>query len=200
MRLNNLYFTLFIIFLTKITGYYISSYPFILGTYNLKSTNDPLLINKFCYLVINSDDTVKFRTITQNGMIANKISKSGTLKFIKNNKKKFFDKNNYDNDITMSLKYNNINKYSYSFLGIEIPEFRYEQIIDYKEEKKIKILQKNNLLYVSDNDNTYYYLFDNGNTNTKPTLPYKEITLTNLIITQIFGFLLNFLLLHLINN
>jgi hypothetical protein len=187
------------IYLIQINGYYVLSYPFILGSYNLKSTNDPTLINKFSYLIINYNDSIKFKTLTQNGVVATKISRSGILKFIKkNNKNNFFSHNNiYDNDITMSLKYNNVNKYSYSILGIEIPEFRYEQITNYKPEKKIKILQKGNLLYVLDNETNYYYLFDTIS-NGKPILPYKEITLKILIITELFGFFLNFLLVHII--
>lgn len=188
---------LIVILLNQTNGYYISSYPFILGTYNLKSTNDPNLLNKFSYLIINNDDTIKLKTITQNGIGANKISRSGILKFVKKNKNSFFDKNNYDNDITMSLKYNNVNKYSYSLLGVEIPEFKYEQITHYKPEIKIKILHKANLLYVLDNDTNYYYLFDSNNGG-KPTLPYKEITLLSLLITELFGFILNLFLVHLV--
>jgi len=180
-------------------SYYINSYPFVLGNYVLKSSNDPELLNKYTYLIINPDDTIKLKTISQNGMVASKISRTGTLKFVKN-ANIFFDKNNYDNNIIMVLKYNNVNKYSYSIFGIEIPEFRYEQITDYNKNKKIKILQKSNLLYVLDNETNYYYLFDSANSIQKTILPYKEITLVTLVITQVFGFFLNLLLVHLINQ
>jgi len=166
-----------------------------LGNYELKSSDDPNFKNKYTYLIINNDDTIKLKTISQNGIVASKISRTGTLKFIKNNNKIF--NNNNNNEISMKIIYNNLNKYSYSIFGIEIPEFRYEQISNYKSLKNIRIIHKFNSLYVLDKDSNYYYLFDSS---LNQKLPYKDITIATLIITEVIGFLLNFIMLKIITK
>jgi hypothetical protein len=166
-----------------------------IGKLELRSTNDPSLRSKYTYLIINDDDTIKLKTIFRKGIFAFKVSRTGKIKIIKNN---FNFLNNIDNNVNLFLNYTNVNKYSYSIFGIEIPEFRYEQITDYKVDKCINVKQKDNCLFVTDSRLKYYYIFDINNS--KSNLPYIDITLFTLISTQVTTFLINSLLLMLFNN
>jgi len=190
-------FVILLIFLNlyNITSYIINNYPFIIGKLELRSTNDPSLLNKYTYLIINDDDTIKLKTIFKKSIFALKISRTGKIKIIKNSFNFF---KNFDNDINLFLNYTNVNKYSYSIFGIEIPEFRYEQITDYKLYKCITVKQKDNCLFVTDSKLKYYYIFDINNV--KKNLPYIDITLFTLISTQITSFLINTFFLMLYNN
>jgi len=179
------------------TGYHINLYPFILGNYILKSSNDPKIMNKYTYLIINMKDEIKLKTIDPNGIFTNKISRSCIFKNIKNHRN-IFNNKKYDNVLTMTLQYNIVNKYSYSFCGIEIPEFRYEQITNYKPNRKIRVLHKANLLYILDLETDYYYLFDSNNV--KSSLPYKEISLFSLMLSQILSQIISDIINSLINN
>ena len=175
--------------LTMINGF-LDNYYFLQGKWVLRSTNDKSLQNKYTYLILNPNNELKLKTIS-NGFIKTKISRTGTIIFTKNNNS--FLKNNYfnslknlqvDNDIDCDVIINNINVYSYSIIGLEIPQIRYKQITDYNLKKKINIKQKKTSIYITDNDNDMYYLFD-LNTQVYKT-PYVEISLTTIIINELF--------------
>ena len=179
--------------------------PYFLGTYLLRKTNDKTFQSSYTYLILNENNNIKIKTINNNFLVATKISRTGSIEFIKNYKTILnplyyltFNKklNNiiFDNDIEVIVKLNNINKYSYSFLGIEFPEIKYKQISNYNISKKIRIKQKDYSLYIIDDKNSFYYLFDiyqNLNIN---KLPYIEIPFNTLMITQIIGFMVNIIL------
>ena len=189
---------LFIICIFSINLYFSYSliyrdYPFILGSYILRSTNDPNLLNKYTYLVINNDYTIKLKTIKKKNFIAYKISRNGLIE-IKNN---FFENFLIKNKYNLVLNYSYVNKYSYSIFGIEIPEFRFDQNINYKNVKKIMVQQKSNSIYVLDKTLNYYYLFDSYNIN--PLLPFKEMTFGTLVIAQVVSFFINIFLANLLN-
>jgi hypothetical protein len=181
--------------LNKSNNKIININPFVLGKFELRSTNDPSLKDKYTYLILNNDDTIKLKTITKNGIVGTKISRTGKI-IIKNNYN-FFNYNKFDNNINIKLNYNNVNKYSYSIFDIEIPEFRYEQISNYNIEKELSIIEKNKSIFVIDNKLNYYYLFDTDNSKTK--LPYIDITLVTLLSTQTLTFVINIILMHFFN-
>jgi hypothetical protein len=174
-----------------------------MGTYLLRKTNDESLKSSYTYLILNDNNNIKLKSIIQKGPFATKISRTGSLEFI-NNKKSIFNPMYHitfnkklndmivDNDINLLVTFNNVNKYSYSALGIEFPELKYKQISNYNINKKIRVRQKNYTLYVT--DDKYYYLFDLNSELIKGRLPYVEIPFNTLLFTQIFGFIINILL------
>ena len=166
----------------------------IIGTYNLRYTNDKKIRTKFAYLVITPDNNIKLKTIIeQNNLLATKISKTGRIEYLLNfpNIVSFiFGIRKYE----IIVRFNNVNKYSYSFLGIEYPEFRYKQISNYNNELRLIVFHTNNSIYV-DESNGNFYLFDLCSNLGINRLPYVETPFNTLIITQIISFLINLILL-----
>jgi hypothetical protein len=164
--------------------------PYYLGAYILRKTNDKKIISKYTYLIINDDDNIKLKTINLNGIVATKVSRTGTI-----NVKKEFNFNlfksklveNYD----VTVKINNVNKYSYSFCGIEFPEFRYKQIANYNIQKNMKVKQINFTLFITDCDTDYYYIFDIYPFLNVNKQPYVETPMNTFLITQFLGFIIN---------
>ena len=164
----------------------IISSPYLLGAYQLRRTNDKMLNTKYAYLILNDDNNIKLKTIIQNGILATKVSKTGRIEYDTNFKNTFstiFGIRDYD----IIVRFNNVNKYSYSILGIEFPEFRYKQIANYNIEKKVNVRYKDNTLYIKDDDMDKYYLFDLHSSISTTRLPYIEISFNTLIITQIIN-------------
>lgn len=163
---------------------------FLQGTWTLRKSNDPKLKDKFTYFLLNTDNEIKIKTIS-NGLVKVKISRTGNVKLIKINN--IFLKNQFDNslknlkednNLNCELTINSVNSYSYSILGIEIPQIRYKQNTYNDLIRKINIKHKDKTIYITDIDNDKYYLFD-LDTHMKKT-PYIEISITTLIITELF--------------
>ena len=171
-----------------LTGFLIRSYPFLLGTWLLRSTNDQALSNGLTYLIINNDQTIKLRTLNQEGLFGIKKSRSGIIYNITN-----IDDSNY----ILKIKYSHLNKYSNSFLGIEIPEFKSEnKLYNFERNLKISILDKS--LLINDKNSPLYYLFDlNVGNIIKPNI---ETGLNTFIFTQFISFFLNLLLAKILHN
>jgi hypothetical protein len=169
-----------------------STSPYLLGTYLLRKTNDNGVKTNYAYLILNENDNIKFKTIIQNGVFATKISKTGHIEYkinIKNVCCAILGIRCYD----IIVRFNNVNKYTYSFFGIEFPEIRYKQISNYNTEKIIVAKNEGNCIYIKDK-NGLYYLFDlyaNISTN---RLPYVETPFNTLIVTQIISFIINLFL------
>lgn len=170
---------------------FLNKYYFLQGKWVLRTTNDLTLQNKYTYLILKPNNELKIKTIS-NGILKTKKSRTGTIILTKNNNS--FLKNNYfnslknlqeDNDIDCDILINNVNSYSYSIIGLEIPQIRYKQLTDYNVRKKINIKHKDTTLYITDVDNDIYYLFD-LNTQIYKT-PYIEISITTLIINELFA-------------
>lgn len=172
---------------------FVQTSPYLLGTYLLRKTNDGAINTKYAYLILNDDNNIKLKTIVQKGVFATKISKTGRIKYkasVKNVLYKLFGIGSYD----ITVRFNNVNKYSYSFFGIEFPEIRYKQISNYNIEKNMNVRYKDNTLYVSDNDLDNYYLFDLYGNLMMNRLPFVELSINTLVMTQIIGFIINLLL------
>lgn len=195
-------FILFIILIDK-TCSLLNEAPYFQGSYLLRKTNDNSIRHTYSYLILNDNNNIKFKTIIQKGIFATKISRTGTIHFNKNYKSIFnplyfitINKklNNiiFDNDVNITIQFNNVNKYSYSLFGIQFPEIRYKQISDYNLIKNIRVQQKEYTLFITDPSNNNYYIFDLNSNSEK--LPFTEIPINTLLFTQVFGFILNFLL------
>jgi hypothetical protein len=172
----------------------------------LRKTNDQNLNNQLTYLNLNNDDNIQLKVIDLKGIVATKISKTGKIQFIKNNIninnnifKTTLKSLDFDNDFDMNIQLNNVNKYTYSYFGIEFPEIRYKQISDYNIEKKIRVKQKGYTLYIQDYESNYYYIFDLSLDFKNKKLPYSEIPISTLIFTQVFSFIINIILVNALN-
>ena len=165
-----------------------NSYPLLLGTWVLRSTNDKSLLNGISYLIINFDDTIKFRTLNQEGIFATKKSISGQILNLSKT---------YDSEFLIDIKYSHSNKYSYSLLGVEIPEYKSETK-NYMINKKLNITLYDKSILVTDPKLPLYYLFDLHIGNIKQ--PFIETGLNTLFFTQIISFLLNLIFVKLLHN
>ena len=192
-------FILFIIGMQRSSPFR-SPLKFFLGAYHLRKTNNEKLENTYTYLMINDEENIKIRTIINNGFFATKVSRTGNIKMTKNNKlwSKYTWCYGFDNDIDFDITLNNVNKCTYSFLGIEFPKLRYKQISDYNVKKKVKLLQKNTILYFLDNTdiennsaNKTFYIFDVIVSNQKGNAPFVETQIYTLLFVEFIGFLLN---------
>ena len=188
--MNVLLFAFFIIF-NKSYCYLIDN-PYVEGRWILRKTNDKKIENTFSFLDIYQNNIVKIKTI-RNGIINTKISRTGFISFIKK-KNTFINKfiNEIDNEYDIIIIVNNVNSYSYSILGLEIPQIRYQQNTNYNVIKRINVKQKKNIMYIVDLDNKNYYLFDLNTNNIK--LPYIEISITTLILTELFDSFIKFVI------
>lgn len=163
------------------------SYP-LLGTWILRSSNDKLLNRGMSYIIINYDDTIKFRTLYQDGFFGIKKSISGKILNITN-----FD----DYEYSVDLVYSQLNKYSYSVFGIEIPEFKSETKNDIIK-KKVNVTLHDKSILIKDCQIPLYYLFDLQIG--KIQQPFIETGLNNFIFTQTISFLLNLILAKILHN
>ena len=166
----------------------IKSFPYLLGTWTLRSTSDYSLLKGLTYLIINNDNTVKLRTLNQETFIGTKKSRSGIIYNISN-----YENNKY----LVNIKYSYANKYSYSIMGIEIPEFQSEKK-NYTIEKNLNLSLVDKTLFITDNNSSYYYLFDLNIGKIKH--PYIETGLNTLIFTQIISFFLNLILAKILHD
>ena len=163
---------------------------FLQGKWTLRQSNDPRLKNKYTYFLLNNNNEIKIKTIS-NGFVKVKISRTGNIKlkkinnlFLRNLIDDSLNNLKEDNNLNCELSINSVNSYSYSITGVEIPQVRYKQDTHINLVKKINIKHKDKTMYITDIDNGIYYLFD-LDTQMKKT-PYIEISITTLIINELF--------------
>jgi hypothetical protein len=172
--------------------------PQLFGTYLLRKTNDPAIKTKYAYLIINDNTNIKMKTIIQNGLFATKVSKTGTVEYVPNIKNMIcmlFRIPNFD----IIVKFNNVNKYSYSFFGIEYPEIRYKQIANYNIQLNMNIRSNDKIMFIVDKDKNLYYLFDLYPNILTNRMPYVEMPFNTFFVTQILGFIINIWLVKFLN-
>lgn len=162
-------------------------YPLLLGTWIIRSTNDNKLSNGISYLIIKNDNTIKLRNLNQEGFIGTKKSITGTITNI----------NNFSNfEYQINLKYSHLNKYSYSFLGVEIPEFKSETK-NYLINKVLNVSMYDNSMLVEENNSPLYYLYDLHIGDIKR--PHIETGINTFFFTQFISFIFNLILAKLIH-
>jgi hypothetical protein len=130
-----------ILLLNIVNGYLISpknKIQYFYGNYILRTTDDLSLKSKYTFLVLSENNKIKLKTINLKGIFSSKVSRSGTIVFAKNHK--LFNPF-LENDIDIQVKFNNINKYTFSILGIEFPEIKYKEI-SYVKQKNFRLKQK----------------------------------------------------------
>jgi len=161
--------------------------PLIYGTWLLRNTNDRKIDNSLNYLIINDNETIKFKSLEYNYFYGIKNSRTAMIQNITN-----YDNNTYN----IEFKYFKKNTYTYSLFGIEIPEIRTKSE-EYYKEKNLTLNLYNNILLIIDNDLSIYYIFDLYLGKIK--YPNIETQFNTFIFTQIFGILIGILINKLID-
>ena len=163
-----------------------NTFPHILGTWILRSTNDKYLLDGFTYLVLKDDNSIKLKTINQEGIVGVKKSRYGKIENIRYN----------NSDIIVDLSYDCYIKYTQSILGIQFPEIKSEKT-NYHIQKEITINIIDKTLLIKDSYLLLYYLFDLQIGKIKS--PLIETCINTLIFTQIVSFFLNLILANFIH-
>jgi hypothetical protein len=152
------------------------------GTWVLRISNDINVEKGLNYIQIQEEPIIKLKTLKQDGLFG--IKKSRTA---------FINDINYINENSYSfiLKYSRKNTYSYSFLGVEIPEFK-SNSIEYYKEKIFTIDLHDKTMIITDNNSYLYYIFDLYIGKLK--YPNTETSINTFIFTQLFSIILSLLI------
>jgi len=157
--------------------------PLIYGTWLLRNTNDGNIKDKYNYITINDEDAIKFKSLNYEKLFG--VKKSRTAQIINAVPCE-------NNTYVISLQYSQKNTYTYSFLNIEIPEFK-TRSESYVREKNITIeLFNSNVLLIRDVNMSFYYIFDLYLDKNK--YPNIETSLNSFLFTQIFGIIIGILI------
>jgi hypothetical protein len=149
------------------------------GTWVLRITNDINVDSGLNFLQIQEEPIIKLKTLQQDGLFGIKKSRTAYINNIN-----IIDNNNY----SFTLKYSKKNIYSYSFLGIEIPEIKSDSLSYYKE-KDFTIVLFDKTIIISDNENCLYYIFDLYIGKLK--YPNTETNINTFVFSQLFSILLS---------
>jgi hypothetical protein len=156
--------------------------PLIFGTWILRITNDINIESGLNFVQINEEPIIKLKTVKQEGFFGIKKSRTAVIENIKNTHK---------NSYNFTLNYSTKNTYSYSFLGIEIPEFKSKSVTyDKINDLTLNIFDKT--LLVTDNELSLYYIFDLNVGKIK--YPNVETSLNTFLFTQLIGILLSIII------
>jgi len=155
------------------------------GTWILRATNNNLINTEkeLNYLIIEKNDTVRLKTfINYNYLIGSKKSKKAYINNITEE----------DDELSLGFSWTIKNTYTYSILGIEIPEIKMNSI-EYLQKSNISIeLYSNNILIANDNTNSLYYIFDLYLGKIRD--PSIETRLNTFIFSQLFGIIIGIIL------
>ena len=149
--------------------------PLMFGTWVLRVTNDINIEKAINYIQIQEEPIIKLKTLNQEGLIGTKKSRTAVINNIN-----YIDNNCY----SFTLNYSKKNIYSYSFLGIEIPEFR-SNSMSYNKIKNLTMNLFEKTILISDNESSLYYVFDLYIGKLK--YPNTETTINTFIFTQLFS-------------
>ena len=155
--------------------------PLIYGTWLLRNTNDFNVENQMNYLIINNDNTVKFKSLDSSYLIGIKKSRTAEYKIL----------NKTDDSFGINFKYLKKNTYTYSFLGIEIPEVKTKSE-NYKNDRNLTLNLYNNVLLIYDIDDSLYYIFDLYLGKIK--YPNTETQFYTFLFTQLFGIIIGIII------
>jgi hypothetical protein len=154
----------------------------IYGIWVLRITNDINVDKGLNYIKINEEPYIKFKTIKQQGLFGIKKSRTAIIDNINTISQ---------NSFTFTLNYLQKNTYSYSLLGIEIPEFKSESI-NYNKMHNLSISILDKTLLITNNNLCLYYIFDLNIG--KMNYPNIETSLNTFLFTQTLGILLSILI------
>lgn len=156
--------------------------PLMFGTWVLRVTNDINLEKGINYIQLQEEPIIKLKTLNKDGLYGIKNSRTADITNI-----------TYINDNCYSfiLNYSKKNIYSYSFLGIEIPEFKSNSLSYYKE-KNLTINLFEKTILINDNESPLYYIFDLYIGKIK--YPNIETSINTFIFTQLFSILLSLII------
>lgn len=180
----------FIFFQFIVSKALIINSPFLFGIWKLRLTNDIKLADTMVYLILDNSDKIKLKTIT-NGIFATKISKSGIIKKKVKNFSIF-----HNNKIELDAVFSRLNKYTYSIFGLEIPQIKLIGNETYNITKNVIITHKYSSLYIIDNNNKNYYIFDQFS----DKLQIPSASLTFMLANQLIGFVVNLILVKLLHH
>jgi hypothetical protein len=156
--------------------------PLLFGTWVLRLSNDIYLEKGLNYIQIQEEPIIKLKTLNQDGLFGIKKSRTAFINDIT-----YLEDNSYK----FKLKYSRKNTYSYSFLGIEIPEFK-SNSIEYYKEKNLTVKFFDKTAIITDNDNDFFYIFDLYIGKIK--YPNTETTINTFIFTQLFSLIVTLLI------
>ena len=156
--------------------------PLLFGTWVLRLSNDIYLEKGLNYIQIQEEPIIKLKTLNQDGLFGIKKSRTAYINDIT-----YLEDNSYK----FKLKYSRKNTYSYSFLGIEIPEFK-SNSIEYYKEKNLTVKFFDKTAIITDNDNDFFYIFDLYIGKIK--YPNTETTINTFIFTQLFSLIVTLLI------
>jgi len=156
--------------------------PLIFGTWILRITNDVNVDSGLNFIKINEEPIIKLKTVKQEGVFGIKKSRTAIIENIKH-----VSKNSYN----FTLNYSKKNTYSYSFLGIEIPEFK-SKSVSYNKITDLSVTMFDKTLLITDNDLCFYYIFDLTIGNIK--YPNVETTLNTFLFTQLISILISIII------
>ena len=166
----------------KIVKYYLS--PLIYGTWVLRITNDKNFHKDFTYIKIDEEPIIKIKSIQDNNYIGIKKSMTAFITELEQVKNK---KNTYK----FKLNFSTNNFYSYSFLGIQIPEiWSKTELYDNEKKYNLELFDKNMIITYKD----YYYIFDLSIGQLK--YPNIETNINTFMFTQIFSIILNLFIMN----
>jgi hypothetical protein len=156
--------------------------PLMFGTWVLRVTNDLNIKNGINYIQLQEEPIIKLKTLKQDGLFGIKKSRTADICNI-----------TYINDNCYSflLNYSKKNIYSYSFIGIEIPEYKSDSLSYYKE-KNLTINLFQETILINDNNTPLYYIFDLYIGKLK--YPNTETTINTFIFTQLFSILMSLII------
>ena len=156
--------------------------PLMFGTWVLRITNDVNLEKGINYIQLQEEPILKLKTLKQDKIFGIKKSRTAYINNI-----------NYihDNCYSFILNYSKKNIYSYSFLGIEIPEFK-SNSISYCQQKNLTLTLHEKTMMITDNDSYLYYIFDLYIGKIK--YPNTETSINTFIFTQIFSIFMSIII------
>ena len=152
------------------------------GTWVLRISNDLEIKKGINYIQLQEEPIIKLKTLKQDGLFGIKNSRTADITNI-----------TYINDNCYSfiLNYSKKNIYSYSFLGIEIPEFKSNSLSYYKE-KNLTINLFEKTILINDNESPLYYIFDLYIGKLK--YPNTETSINTFIFTQLFSIFMSLII------
>lgn len=156
--------------------------PLMFGTWVLRVTNDINLEKGINYIQIQEEPIIKLKTLNKDGIFGIKKSRTAYINNIN-----YINQNCY----SFILNYSRKNIYSYSFLGIEIPEFK-SNSVSYSNKKNLTINLYEKTLLIYDNESPLYYIFDLYIGKIK--YPNIETSINTFIFTQLFSILLSIII------